>query len=184
MAHVNADAARKVGVKVIYLKMAFRSDLSDAGSFDSPNRVGHLRAGAGKAVHAPDGSESRILVRDTWNTEILSELKPEPGDIVIYKHRFSGFFETELDGVLKTLGIRQLVVTGCTTSVCVESTIRDAYSCDYSSVLLADCTAEPLGINFPRSNREATLYVVEHMFGSVSSSSDFLKSLEELGLRQ
>ncbi len=172
-------AARKAGIKVIYLKMAFQPDLSDLGPADAPNRLGHLRAGAGKLVHAPDGRESRVLIRETWDTDILNELKPEPNDITIYKHRFSGFFETDLDAALKSLGIRRLIVTGCTTSVCVESTIRDAYFHDYACVLLADCTAEPLGSGFPRTNEVATLFMVEHMFGSVSTSAEFLKTLAE-----
>jgi hypothetical protein len=72
-------AARKEGIKVVYLKMAFKPDLSDAGAADSVNRVRHLRVGVGKVVRAPNGAESRILIRDTWNTNILSELTPETG---------------------------------------------------------------------------------------------------------
>jgi len=79
--------------------------------------------------------------------------------------RFSGFYETELDNKLKGLGIRYLIVTGCTTSVCVESTIRDAMFRDYSPVLLADCTAEPVGYGLPRSNHEATLLLIQLMLG-------------------
>ena len=80
---------------------------------------------------APDGRQSRILIRDTWNTDIVEELKPEPGDIVIYKTRYSGFYGTDLDAVLKTRGIKSLVITGVSTGVCVESTLRDAMFRDY-----------------------------------------------------
>jgi len=170
-------AARRAGILVIYLKMAFKPDLSDAGPPDSPNRIGHLRAGAGRTVRAPDGTESRVLIRDTWNSDILAELRPGPDDILIYKHRFSGFFETELDAVLKAHGIRCLVFTGCTTSVCVESTIRDAMFRDYACVLLADCTSEPLGAGLARSNYDATLLIVEQRFGSVSDSAELLRTL-------
>ena len=173
-------AARDAGILVVYLKMAFQPDLSDAGSPDSPNRIGHLRAGAGRIVHAPDGTESRVLIRDTWNTEIIPELTPRPGDTVVYKHRFSGFFETELDAILKARGIRRLIFTGCTTSVCVESTIRDAMFRDYNCVLLADCTAEPLGADLVRSNYDATLLLVEWRIGSVSNSAELLKTLGAL----
>ncbi|MER8886003.1 isochorismatase family cysteine hydrolase [Mesorhizobium sp. M0408] len=93
---------------------------------------------------APDGSEGRILIRDTWGTDIVNDLKPEAGDVVLYKTRFSGFYETELDSVLKTAGIKHLIMTGCTTSVCVESTIRDAFFRDYHCILLTDCTSEPI----------------------------------------
>jgi len=63
-------------------------------------------------VKAPDGRESRILIRDTWNTDILDEVTPEAGDTVIYKTRYSGFYGTDLDAVLRARAIKWLVVTG------------------------------------------------------------------------
>ena len=171
-------AARELGIKNVYLKMAFRPDLSDLGSLDSPNRERHLLLGVGTAVPAPTGGESRILVRDTWNTDILPELAPKAGDIVLYKHRFSGFYQTELDTILKQLGIKYLVVTGCTTSVCVESTIRDAMFRDYTCVLLEDCTAEPIGQWLQRSNHAASVLLIQTMFGWVTDSGEFVKATE------
>lgn len=171
-------AARRYGLPIVYLKMAFKPDLSDAGAADSPNRMSHLRMGVGTKVNAPNGAESRILIRDTWNTDILPELAPADGDVVIYKHRFSGFFETGLDAELKGRGITQLVVTGCTTSICVEATIRDAMFRDYSCVLLSDCTGEPIGNDLPRSNHEASLLTIEVLLGWVSSSANFIDALE------
>lgn len=129
----------------------------------------------------PNGVQSRILIRDTWNTDVISELKPEPGDTVIYKNRFSGFYQTNLDSILKNWNIRFLVMAGCTTSVCVESTLRDASFRDYCPVLLADCTAEPEGFCLARSNYEATLFLVEHLFGWVSSSEQFINALAATG---
>ena len=171
-------AARKEAMKVIYLKMGFRPDLSDAGPPDSPNWIKHAMMHFGEAVRAPGGTESRILIRDTWNTDIVNELKPQPDDLVIWKNRFSGFYQTELDSVLKRLNAKCLVFTGCTTSVCVESTIRDATFRDYSPVLLEDCTAEPIGQGLPRSNHEASLLLIQSLFGWVSHSDHFLKALE------
>jgi len=171
-------SARDAGIKVIYLKMAFRPDLSDLGASDSPNRARHLMFGVGKTVRAPDGTESRILIRGTWNTDVVSELKPQDEDLVIYKHRFSGFYETDLDAILKQLGVKYLIVTGCTTSVCVESTVRDGMFRDYSCVLLADCMGEPIGNELPRSNHEASLLVIETLFGWVSSSDQFIKAFQ------
>ncbi|GAC1627165.1 MAG: pyrimidine utilization protein B [Candidatus Acidiferrum sp.] len=170
-------SARGAGIRIIYLKMAFRPDLSDLGAADSPNRMRHLRFGVGDAVRTPLGTVSRTLIRDTWNTDIVAELKPQEGDVVIYKHRFSGFYETELDAVLKKMGVNYLIVTGCTTSVCVESTVRDAMFRDYSCVLLADCMGEPIGYGLPRSNHDASLLVVQTLFGWVSDSDQFVKTL-------
>jgi ureidoacrylate peracid hydrolase len=171
-------AARKAGMKVIYLKMGFRPDLSDAGPRDSPTWIKHAAMHFGEPVRAPDGVEGRILVRDTWNTEVVSELRPQPGDVVVWKTRYSGFYETELDSVLKRLNAKFLIVTGCTTSVCVESTIRDATFRDYSPVLLADCTAEPIGRDLPGSNHEASLLLIQALFGWVSRSDHFLEALQ------
>jgi len=171
------DAARDAGIKIIYLKMAFQPDLSDLGAPDSVNRVRHLKMNVGKTVRAPDGRESRILIRDTWNTEIVSDLKPKAEDIVMYKTRFSGFYQTDLDATLKRLAIRYLIVTGCTTSICVESTVRDAMFRDYLPVLLADCMNEPIGQGLARSNHEASLLSTEVLLGWVSSSDQFIASL-------
>ena len=173
-------SARRAGMKVVYLKMAFRPDLSDAGAPDAPNWLKHLPMKAGETITAPDGSPSRILIRDTWSTEIVAELAPEPDDIVVYKHRFSGFFETDLDAILKGSAIRNLVFTGCTTSVCVESTMRDAMFRDYHCLLLEDCTAEPIGADLPRSNHDSTLLVIQLLMGWISDSSSFLKAVDSL----
>src|SRR4051812_4798913 len=167
-------AARQAGIKIIYLKMAFKPDLSDMGASDSVNRVQHLRIGVGDKVIAPDGQESRILIRDTWNTNILPDLKPQAHDDVLYKTRFSGFYETDLDARLKKAGIRYLIVTGCTTSVCVDSTVRDAMFRDYRCVVLADCVSDPAGTRWPHGNDEAALRAFAGMLGWVSDSDRLL----------
>lgn len=172
-------AARRVGVKVVYLKMGFHPDLSNAGPPESPNWIKHQPLRVGERVTAPDGTQSRILVQGTWNTEILSELRPEPGDPIVSKHRFSGFYGTDLDERLRSLGVEDLIFTGCTTSVCVESTMRDAMFRDYRCILLADCSAEPIGAGLPRSNHEASLLVLQTLFGWVSESAKFIGALEE-----
>jgi ureidoacrylate peracid hydrolase len=171
------QAARAAGIPVIYVKMGHAPDLSDAGSVDSPHWIKHIRSRLGATVTAPDGSDSRILVRDTWNTEILDELTPEPGDLVVAKHRYSAFFETELDDLLKSLDVTHLIVTGCTTSICVESTVRDAMFRDYSCIVLEDCTAEPIGAGKDLSCHESTLLVIETLFGWISSAAAVIDAL-------
>lgn len=173
-------AARKAGIRVVYLKMEHKGDLSDAGPADSPHWIKHQLFSIGKKVTAPDGQEGRVLVKGTWNTEILSDLAPEEGDIVVSKHRYSGFYQTELDRILKDLGIKYLIVTGCTTSVCVESTVRDAMFRDYSCLVLEDCTAEPIGHDLQRSNHEASLLVIELLLGWVTNSYEVINALEQV----
>jgi ureidoacrylate peracid hydrolase len=170
-------AARKTGLKIIYLKMGYRPDLSDLGTTDSVNRTRHLKLGVGQKVQAPDGRESHVLIRDTWDTDIVPELKPQPNDIVIYKTRFSGFYQTDLDATLKKFGIKYLIVTGVTTSICVESTVRDAMFRDYLCVLLQDCMSEPIGHDLPRTNHEASLLNAQTLLGWVSNSDQLIKAL-------
>jgi ureidoacrylate peracid hydrolase len=174
------DAARRASIQIVYLKMQFEPDLSNAGGPDAPNFVIHRRLGVGDPVQAPDGREGRILIRDTWNTEILPELAPQGGDIIVAKHRFSGFFETDLDAILRGRGITSLIFTGCTTSVCVESTLRDAFFRDYRCLLLEDCSAEPIGGDRSRSNHDASVLTIETLFGCISASGTFADAMTEM----
>ena len=103
--------------------------------------------------------------------------RPGDDDTVLYKTRFSGFYRTELDELLKGSGMKHLIVTGCTTSICVESTVRDAMFRDYSCLVLEDCTAEPIGAGLSRSNHEASLLVIQTLFGWVSDSEALLRAL-------
>ena len=177
------NAARAAGMKIVYLKMGYQPDLSDLGATDSVNRTRHLKLGVGQTIHAPDGRESRVLVRDTWDTDIVSELKPHPEDITLYKTRFSGFYQTQLDEILKKLGIKSLIITGVTTSICVDSTVRDAMFRDYLCILLRDCMSEPIGSNLQRTNHETSLLTAEILLGWVSDSDAFLKALSKESTR-
>ena len=171
------DVARQADIPVVYLKMGFQADLSDAGCPDSPTWLKHLPFHAGAEVTAPDGSASRILVRDTWNTDIVDALRPDPGDTVVYKHRYSGFYGTELEAVLRELGVTTLIVVGATTSVCVDSTVRDAMFRDFHCLVLEDCTAEPIGATLARSNHSATLLTLELLFANVTDSQSLTSAI-------
>jgi ureidoacrylate peracid hydrolase len=118
------EAARRAGIKVVWMKMGFQPDLSDLGAEDVPNGFLFLHLGV------KDG----VLTRDQWGTEIVDELAPEDGEPVIYKPRFSAFYRTDLDELLRSYGAKHLIITGCTTSICVESTIRDAFFRDYHCI--------------------------------------------------
>jgi ureidoacrylate peracid hydrolase len=172
--------AREARISVIYLKMGFRPDLSDFGASDSPNYIKQLPLAVGTRVKAPDGRQSQILIRDTWNTDVVDELRPQAADTVIYKTRYSGFYQTELDVILRSRGTKSLIVTGVSTSVCVESTLRDAMYRDYRCLLLSDCTAEPIGQDLSRSNHDASLLVIQVLFGWVSTSADLIRAFGEI----
>jgi ureidoacrylate peracid hydrolase len=173
------EAARNAGLFIVYTKQEHNADLSDAGNEDAPHRIKHKRLNIGRTVAAPDGSASQILVRDTWNTAIVPELSPRPGDAVISKHRFSAFFETPLDSILGARGIDTLIFTGATTSICVESTVRDATFRDYRCIVLRDCTTELIAADAPRSNHEASLLAIELLFGWTADSEAVIGALAE-----
>jgi len=146
------DAGRAAGMRAVFLEMQFAADLSDAGPPDAPNRIKQRPLRLGEWMQTPSGVSGRILVEGTWNTEIVAALTGEPDDLVVTKHRYSGFYETDLDRELRAASVDTLIFAGATTSVCVESTLRDAFYRDYRCVLLSDCTAEPIGSQFSRGN--------------------------------
>ena len=113
-----------------------------------------------------------------WNREIVDGLAPESGDRVIVKPSYSGFFGTDLHDRLQEATISTLLFTGCTTSVCVESTLRDAAFRGYECILLDDCVAEPVGGTLDRTNHDATVHLVETVFGWVSDSTTVVDALD------
>jgi ureidoacrylate peracid hydrolase len=120
----------------------------------------------------------RALPAGVTDSDFLPEIAPRAGDVVV-KTRHSGFYNTNLHEILQDLGIKALVFTGGTISVCVESALRDAFFRDYHCVLLADCTAEPIGHRLARTNYDATLHLVEMVFGWVTTSHALVEALAE-----
>jgi ureidoacrylate peracid hydrolase len=166
-------AARGAGLPVVYLTMAFAGGGGNDLLWDAARGERWL-ALAGAAEAPP---QARALPPGVEDADILAELAPASGDTVIVKPRHSGFYNTNLHDLLQARGITTLVFTGGTTSVCVESTLRDAYFRDYRCLLLADCVAEPIGHRLPRTNHEATLLLVEVLFGWVAESAALAHAL-------
>jgi nicotinamidase-related amidase len=113
--------------------------------------------------------ERGCTVADTWGAEILPEVAPRAGEVVVKKWRSSAFVGTNLDMVLRCNGIKTLVVTGDVTQGCVESTARDASFYDYYVVVLEDCVA-----TYDRDLHEASLKVLRTRV-DVAPSSDVLE---------
>lgn len=176
------ESTRRAGVPTIYLKMGYRADLSDTGRPDAPSWIKHenSRLHIGQPAIAPNGEVGRILIRDTWNTEILDELRPEPEDTIVYKTRYSGFYRTDLHSILQEKRARYLIVLGCTTGVCVESTVRDATFRDYHCLVPADCTAEPGRRDFPSAVHESSLAIIAARFGWVTESEHMIQAFGEI----
>lgn len=164
-------AARQAGVLVVYVQMGYKPDLSNSGGPSSPNWHKEL---AMCLMNSRPELKGKLLTEGTWDFAIVDELKPEPGDIVVLKTRYSGFAGTTLDSQLRTRGIRYLFFAGIATNVCVESTLRDAYFQDYWPILIAD-GAMPAG---PASMHDATLFNVENFFGWTVGSEEFLRVMK------
>lgn len=159
--------AREIGLKVIYIQMTVLPNrMSESPAQIRFNMRLHL---------ASHGATQPLLytIEGTPGQEIIAELAPEPGDLVVRKYRSSGFWGTNLDMLLRSNGIETVIVTGCTTEGCVESTARDALFNDYYVVLPEDCVASD-----DQRQHEASLFLMRHRF-DVVSSDDILSIWKE-----
>jgi ureidoacrylate peracid hydrolase len=113
------------------------------------------------------------ILEGTWGTEIIDELKPREDEMVIIKRRFSAFYGTELDMMLKTYVIRYLIFTGVATNICVESSLRDASHLQYLPVLVSDAVAAS-----PPSRQQSSIDNIKEIFGWVTKSKYVLDILK------
>jgi nicotinamidase-related amidase len=163
---------RAAAVPILWLNWGVRPDLLNA----SPTLL-HAHApdgsGAGLGQRIPGGSE--ILVEGSWGAGIVDELVPEPGDIHVTKYRFSGFWDTPLDSILRNLGVTTLLFAGVNADQCVMSTLQDAMFNGYDCLLVQDC----VGTTSPDYCMQATLYNVKLLYGFVTTSEALAAGLAE-----
>jgi ureidoacrylate peracid hydrolase len=164
------DAARQVGLLIVFVRMAYKSDLSDAGGTRAPNCYKEL---ALRLLAKRPDLKGKILAEEGWDGAVVDELAPHPGDLVITKTRYSGFAGTTLDSQLRVRGIQYLFFTGLTTNVCVESTLRDAFFLDYWPILVPDATL-PAGDD---KILAASVFNVESFFGWTIPSNILTETL-------
>jgi ureidoacrylate peracid hydrolase len=164
-------AARAASLPVVYLQMGFKPDLSNSGGPESPNWHKEL---ALRLMNCRPELKGKLLIEGTWDFDIVEQLRPQPGDLVIVKTRYSGFARTTLDAELRARGIRYLLFTGIATNVCVESTLRDAFFLDYWPILITDA-AMAAG---PPNMQEASLFNIESFFGWTVPSEELLEHLK------
>ncbi len=158
--------ARRAGVQIVYLQNGWDGEYQEAGGPGSPN---WHKSNALKTMRKRPELEGTLLAKGGWDYALVAELAPQPGDIVVPKTRYSGFFNTNIDSLLRARGIRNIVFTGIATNVCVESSLRDAFHLEYFCVVLEDAT-HAAGPDFAQ---KAALYNIETFFGWVSTVADF-----------
>ena len=163
-------AARAAGMLIIWFQNGWDEQYVEAGGPGSPN---FHKSNALKTMRKQPQLQGKLLAKGSWDYQLVDELVPQPGDIVLPKPRYSGFFNTPLDSILRSRGIRHLVFTGIATNVCVESTLRDGFFLEYFGVVLEDATHQA----GPEFAQKAALFNIETFFGWVSDVETFCDAL-------
>jgi ureidoacrylate peracid hydrolase len=152
-------AAREAGVRIVFVRCSYSTDanvyLSDVWLEQAARRQG---GGYTLSPVCQDG---------TWGCDYFSDVRPEPGDIVVVKHRYSAFQGTDLELILRANGVRTVVLTGVSTHVCVETSARDAFVRDFYAVTVRDATAA-----YSAQEHEYSLAVLDRFFGQVVDSAE------------
>ena len=162
------QAFRKLGMMVIHTREGHRPDLSDC----PPSKMAR---GKPKRKIGDDGSMGRLLVRGAKGHDIVRELYPVAGEVVIDKPGKGAFYATDLELILRNAGIKTMMVCGVTTEVCVNTSVREANDRGFNCVVLEDC----VGSYFPAFQKAGLAMIKAQggIFGWVSNSKNALKAL-------
>lgn len=150
------EKARQTQVPVVHVRMANNEHTKSDAYLEHRSRR--------------SGGDRQVCQEGTWGADFY-EIKPQPGEPVVTKHRYSAFVNTNFETILRARGIKTVILAGVTTDVCVESTARDAFMRDYHVLFLSDCT----GVDDP-AVQQATLERIDRYFGHVVSSEEVLQA--------
>ena len=156
-------ACRSADVPIIFTRYVLRADYKDAGL---------------RLVRRSKIKEINSLVMGTWDSELDPRMDQRLEDYVLDKTRYSSFYNTSLEVILRGLGVDTLIICGVTTEICVESTIRDAYFRDFKILVPRDAVA---AMDIDR--HEGTLATIEYGFGSVTTSAKLINDLLGIAAR-
>lgn len=161
------EAARDAGCLVIWTRQGYRADLADASSYD---RWRARRAG----IDLKRGDVGSVL-RGSPGYDIVPELTPSPGDVIVDKTANGAFYQTDLELVLRAQGITHLIFSGCTTDVCVHTTLREAVDRKYQCLLVQDACASADAYAHAAALHMVT--VEDGVFGVLATLDDVLRGL-------
>lgn len=161
------EGSRKKEIKIIYIAHRYSEDLRESGG---PSSGRWYKNDMPKIYRDHPDWREKLIIRGTWGSDIIDELKPQQTDIVVEKSTFSAFFCTNLDIILKTSGIKYLICVGTATNICVEATIRDAFYLGYFPILVADASAN----EGPIITQKATILNIMYVYGWVTYSENIM----------
>lgn len=162
-----------LGAKIIYTREGHRPDLADL----TPQKAARSRRGG--AEIGASGPLGRFLVRGEPGWDIIPQLAPADDDIIIDKPGYSAFHATDLEQILRVLGVRRLILCGVTTDVCVHSTLRAAIDLGFDCLVLEDCCAATMAEHHTAAI--GTISTEGGIFGSVARSASLLEATETSG---
>jgi ureidoacrylate peracid hydrolase len=148
------DLFRGKKLPVIFIRIVFKGDYSDAGLL--PKK-------------APEIVKVKAYREGSWDSAIVKDAQPRPGEAVVVKKRYDSFENTGLERILRKKGIRKLIVAGVLTNVCVESLVRSAFDKGFEPIVIKDATS-----SYSKKLHTASLETMERHFAEVLSSAEFL----------